>query len=41
MLAQFSTAAAAPAVQRELKCPVLSSPDCAVMALKNGMPSHA
>ena len=40
MLAQFSMAAAVPAVQRELKCPVLSSPDCAVLALKQGMP-HA
>ena len=41
MLAQFSMAAAVPAVQRELKCPILSSPDCAVLALKQGMRSDA
>ncbi|HWP13194.1 MAG TPA: aspartate/glutamate racemase family protein [Ramlibacter sp.] len=40
MLAQFSMAAALLSVQRELKCPVLSSPDCAVLALKQGM-THA
>ncbi len=34
MLAQFSMAAAAPEVQAELACPVLSSPDCAVLALR-------
>ena len=34
MLAQFSMAAAQPAVQAELTCPVLSSPDCAALALK-------
>ena len=34
MLAQFSMAAAAPIVQAELRCPVLSSPDCAVLALR-------
>lgn len=34
MLAQFSMAAAVPAVQAELPCPVLSSPDCAVLALR-------
>jgi len=34
MLAQFSMAAALPVVQQELTCPVLSSPDCAVLALK-------
>jgi Asp/Glu/hydantoin racemase len=34
MLAQFSMAAAAAAVQAELSCPVLSSPDCAVLALQ-------
>ena len=34
MLAQFSMAAALPVVQTELACPVLSSPDCAVLALK-------
>ncbi len=34
MLAQFSMAAAVPAVQAELSCPVLSSPDCAVLALR-------
>lgn len=35
MLAQFSMAAAQPAVQAELSRPVLSSPDCAVIALRN------
>jgi hypothetical protein len=34
MLAQFSMAAAQPAVQAELSRPVLSSPDCAVLALR-------
>ena len=34
MLAQFSMADALPSVQRNLQCPVLSSPDCAVLALK-------
>ena len=34
MLAQFSMAAALPMVQAELSCPVLSSPDCAVLALR-------
>ena len=34
MLAQFSMAAAKPLAQRELSCPVLASPDCAVLALK-------
>jgi aspartate/glutamate racemase len=34
MLAQFSMAAAAPEVQAQSSCPVLSSPDCAVLALK-------
>ena len=34
MLAQFSMAAAAPDVQAAMACPVLSSPDCAVMALR-------
>jgi Asp/Glu/hydantoin racemase len=34
MLAQFSMAAAQPLVQQSLACPVLSSPDCAVLALK-------
>jgi hypothetical protein len=33
MLAQFSMAAAAPEVQGQLPCPVLTSPDCAVRAL--------
>jgi aspartate/glutamate racemase len=37
MLAQFSMAAAAPAVQEQLRCPVLSSPDCAVRALMQTM----
>ena len=34
MLAQFSMADALPPVQQALSCPVLSSPDCAVLALK-------
>jgi hypothetical protein len=34
MLAQFSMAAARPLVQKDLPCPVLSSPDCAVLALQ-------
>ena len=33
MLAQFSMAAARDEVQRQLPCPALSSPDCAVLAL--------
>ena len=37
MLAQFSMAAAAPAAQAQLACPVLSSPDCAVLALLRTM----
>ena len=37
MLAQFSMAAAQPAAQAGLLCPVLSSPDCAVMALRERM----
>lgn len=37
MLAQFSMAAAAPEVQAQLPCPVLSSPDCAVLALQQRM----
>lgn len=37
MLAQFSMAQARPAVQRAVTCPVLSSPDCAVTALKERM----
>lgn len=37
MLAQFSMAAAQPMVQEGLRCPVLSSPDCAVLALKTRM----
>lgn len=40
MLAQFSMAAALPVVQAELSCPVLSSPDCAVLALQKRM-QHA
>ena len=39
MLAQFSMAAAAPAVQAEVPGRVLSSPDCAVLALRKRM-SH-
>lgn len=34
MLAQFSMAAALPSVQAQLPCRVLSSPDCAVLALQ-------
>jgi Asp/Glu/hydantoin racemase len=34
MLAQFSMARAAPRVQQQLKCPVLTSPGCAVLALQ-------
>lgn len=37
MLAQFSMAAAQPLVQAGLTCPVLSSPDCAVIALEKTM----
>lgn len=37
MLAQFSMAQAQPEVQPTLACPVLSSPDCAVLALKKRM----
>jgi len=37
MLAQFSMAAAAPEVQPHVPCPVLSSPDCAVLALQQRM----
>jgi hypothetical protein len=37
MLAQFSMAAAAPEVQAQLRCPVLSSPDCAVRSLMQRM----
>ena len=37
MLAQFSMAAAQPLVQAALRCPVLSSPDCAVLALRKRM----
>ena len=40
MLAQFSMAAALPVVQAELPCTVLSSPDCAVLALQKRM-THA
>lgn len=34
MLAQFSMANSQPLVQQQLACPVLSSPDCAVLAMK-------
>ena len=34
MLAQFSMAAAQESVQRQLRCPILCSPDCAVLALR-------
>jgi Asp/Glu/hydantoin racemase len=37
MLAQFSMAAARAAVQAQVPCPVLSSPDCAVQALMRRM----
>ncbi len=37
MLAQFSMADAQPLVQAGLACPVLSSPDCAVLALEKTM----
>jgi hypothetical protein len=37
MLAQFSMAQAQPQAQATLSCPVLSSPDCAVLALKKRM----
>lgn len=40
MLAQFSMAAAVPEVQAKVSCPVLSSPDCAVLSLMQRMP-HA
>ena len=40
MLAQFSMAAARDDVQRRLPCAVLSSPDCAVLALKERI-AHA
>ena len=40
MLAQFSMAQARPQVQAALACKVLSSPDCAVLALKKKM-NHA
>ncbi len=41
MLAQFSMAAAQPLVQAELPCPVLSSPDCAVLAIQKRMKLQA
>ena len=37
MLAQFSMAAAQRLAQAQLKCPVLTSPDCAVQALRQTM----
>ncbi len=40
MLAQFSMAAAQAGAQAQLRCPVLSSPDCAVQALQQTM-AHA
>lgn len=40
MLAQFSMAAAAPAVQAQCPCAILSSPDCAVLALRQRI-AHA
>jgi hypothetical protein len=41
MLGQFSMAAAAALVRAELPCPVLTSPDCAVLALQRTMGAHA
>ena len=41
LLAQFSMAAARDIAQAQLKCPVLSSPDCAVQALQQKVSSHA
>ncbi|TWO68437.1 arylsulfatase [Caenimonas sedimenti] len=41
LLAQFSMAAARDPVQATLDAPVLSSPDCAVLALKQEVASHA
>lgn len=40
LLAQFSMAAAAPLVQAEVACPVLASPDCAVLSLRQRMSAH-
>jgi hypothetical protein len=40
MLAQFSMAAAAPTVQAQGTCAILSSPDCAVLALRERI-AHA
>lgn len=40
MLAQFSMAAAQPVVQAVLPCPVLASPDCAVLALQQRIAAH-
>jgi hypothetical protein len=40
MLGQFSMAAAAALVQAEVPCPVLTSPDCAVLALQRTMGAH-
>ena len=37
LLAQFSMAAAGPLAQRQTATPVLSSPDCAVLALRQRM----
>jgi aspartate/glutamate racemase len=41
MLAQFSMAAAQATVQAVLQCPVLSSPECAVLALKKQLNTTA
>lgn len=38
MLAQFSMARAGPLVQQQLSCPVLTSPGCAVHALRHALP---
>lgn len=40
MLAQFSMAAAREASQALLACPVLSSPDCAALSMKQRMDAH-
>ena len=41
MLAQFSMAAALPLVQQQVRCPVLTSPGCAVLALRQQMEAAA
>jgi Asp/Glu/hydantoin racemase len=41
MLAQFSMAAALPPVQQQTRCPVLTSPGCAVLALRQQLEAAA